>query len=1115
MFLTLGLSAQTVIWTEDFESSSNGDTSGVGSPAAVTTWNSNNGDFDVSTISANKVLSGSDLDATRSWTTTAIDISSFDNVTFSMDVFETGNLENDDFLRVQYSFNGSSWTNIFNQSDDFGTLRVNSPLLNGSSLYIRVQANNDSTIETHGFDNVEVLGFGDCVNPINAAPSCNDFKVILVLDESGSIGFEPSAEGDVEQATIDLANALKGTGAELAIVQFSTNSSITSFSTYSNYNNVDQAYVDALTAYLPTGYDPDGCTNWEAALDDVITLNNIQTADIVLFMSDGNPTVSVGDTGGNCNVQQKFLDAALDESCTIKEQGSHLFMLGVGNNISLANLQAISGPILDDGPLDPTLTPLTADYNLIDANDLSACFLDIAQGSCNNDLSLDKTVYPGHDNGSGCDGSKTIPNPNDSEVTYCFTVTNNGDQTLSNLDFSDNDINIDESDLSPAWQTSLASGASVTYYYEATLPGNTTFPFVNTAEVEGETPGGDPLSDTSSAEVTEPESTPFDCEPGFYQIISGQLNEYDPTDGTYNPIGPDHGSINAAGYNSEDNFIYGLDKADDETLVRLDANGQITVIGTLPSPFPSNFFAGDFDDMGNLYMYNNNGGLIKIDVSVVPLTAVEIPTTGPTPGVADIAWNPADGNFYGITNNGSNILKIDVNAPMTAATTTTTALSGGITSTSGSFGAAWFSSTGEFFSTNNDGGLYQIDIPSATGAFAVDSAVTSNNDGASCPGANDPLPCSITATPDIDENDCVDGSTSYNLDLLLIHNNIPAGSDFTVNVGGTDYGPFNIDDYVSGSTLEIDNIASTGASSVTVTISVIATGCEDTSEADYEEPVCCVPAATCNLTNIEDEGCAIPSAFTDPADVFTGIEACGGVVTMTYTDTGDTDVCGGANFIRDYTLLVDGDEIASCEQVIIITTPALSLVGDCPGDNVMEACATQGEINAAFADWISNLSTNFSAQGGCNATVVFSPALDELIAPADCNLGEQVRTVSIIANDDCDNPTQAVECTFTVPAYANDLALSEAPADVTTLACEDPATKFEAWIDALEAMTASGGCNAVVDYNITPSDDLLTVNACGAGQVIAIEINAFDACFQTTVPVTATFTVPAYESTLI
>ncbi|WP_431137676.1 hypothetical protein, partial [Psychroserpens mesophilus] len=119
---------------------------------------------------------------------------------------------------------------------------------------------------------------------------------------------------------------------------------------------------------------------------------------------------------------------------------------------------------------------------------------------------------------------------------------------------------------------------------------------------------------------------------------------------------------------------------------------------------------------------------------------------------------------------------------------------------------------------------------------------------------------------------------------------------------------------------------------------------------------------------------------------------------------------------------------------------------------------------------------------------------------------------TLLASDAC-NPN-GVSCTSTFKVEAaDDLTLSTKPSDVTTLACVNPADEFAAWILGLQNMTASGGCNAEVEYSV----DLTTLSVDGycntSAQVVSVDINAKDDCGET-IPVTATFTVPAYSNDL-
>lgn len=131
----------------------------------------------------------------------------------------------------------------------------------------------DGTLDSWGitFDDVEILS--DCAtNPISPAPLCNAFKLIVVLDESGSIDVGPNGATNelAEEATLSLVEVLIGTGAQVSLIEFGSMSSITSLpSCPSEYHTVTQSYYDELEAYITSGYSPSGLTNWEGALQDI------------------------------------------------------------------------------------------------------------------------------------------------------------------------------------------------------------------------------------------------------------------------------------------------------------------------------------------------------------------------------------------------------------------------------------------------------------------------------------------------------------------------------------------------------------------------------------------------------------------------------------------------------------------------------------------------------------------------------------------------------------------------------------------------------------------------------------------------------------------------------
>jgi len=120
-------------------------------------------------------------------------------------------------------------------------------------------------------------------------------------------------------------------------------------------------------------------------------------------------------------------------------------------------------------------------------------------------ITLDKTVYAGHDGGASCFGLEQVTGVPGADVTYCFIVFNNGDTHL-------NDITITDNNLLPVFNQTffglnLPPGGSVTTHVETTISGD----LVNTADVSGnpsdengdDLPDVDDVTDENDAEVIE------------------------------------------------------------------------------------------------------------------------------------------------------------------------------------------------------------------------------------------------------------------------------------------------------------------------------------------------------------------------------------------------------------------------------------------------------------------------------------------------------------------------------------------------------------------------------------------------------------------------------------
>lgn len=226
----------------------------------------------------------------------------------------------------------------------------------------------------------------------------------------------------------------------------------------------------------------------------------------------------------------------------------------------------------------------------------------------------------------------------------------------------------------------------------------------------------------SAAAAQEESPTAFACDPGFYQVISGQLAEFNPGTGYYQDIGLDNSNYNAIGYRLADGLQYGVQG---RNLIRVDAEGVVTTMGTLDLP-KGGSYTGDFGDDGLLHISRGGRDWHKVDVDTLATTAV--PEFDAYSAVADIA--NVHGTFYGISS-GGDLYSYD---PV-ALTRTNIGAVDGLPASLKAYGAAWATAGGNLYIGRNSGEIYQItgyttDNPVAT---QVGSATpTNSNDGASC-----------------------------------------------------------------------------------------------------------------------------------------------------------------------------------------------------------------------------------------------------------------------------------------------------------------------------------------------------------------------------------------------
>ena len=220
-------------------------------------------------------------------------------------------------------------------------------------------------------------------------PRCG-IDVVLVLDKSGSIASSGQTE-TVRKATRAFLAALAGTGAKVAIVDFSS-----SAANPVPYTTVTAASIaNTFEPYLKNQYNPSGYTNWQAAFKEVETVNaNGPESDLTVFITDGDPTARDEENGtsetGLTEGAVAAMRPAAEEADRVKAQGTHVFALGVGAAVtkpdSADRLTAISGP--DEYPGTPFGE---ADYTLVqNFDDLAKSLRQIAIELCEASVTVTK-----------------------------------------------------------------------------------------------------------------------------------------------------------------------------------------------------------------------------------------------------------------------------------------------------------------------------------------------------------------------------------------------------------------------------------------------------------------------------------------------------------------------------------------------------------------------------------------------------------------------------------------------------------------------------------------------------------------------------------------------------
>lgn len=194
-------SGQIVIWSEDFDGYENGTNTGVGSSGSVTSWiaagyrqESNSTIAYGVTVIDNQLrgrytsYNNPDYNTWEIDPGNPIEISGFSFVSISVDISAAGDMENNDYIRLEYNIDGSGW-NTFETNgyieDNFGSATAIQNNLSGNSLRLRITMVNSQNSESYYADNIVVTGSDApdyCVPDYTTGTGEGDFISLVRLE---------------------------------------------------------------------------------------------------------------------------------------------------------------------------------------------------------------------------------------------------------------------------------------------------------------------------------------------------------------------------------------------------------------------------------------------------------------------------------------------------------------------------------------------------------------------------------------------------------------------------------------------------------------------------------------------------------------------------------------------------------------------------------------------------------------------------------------------------------------------------------------------------------------------------------------------------------------------
>ena len=240
-------------------------------------------------------------------------------------------------------------------------------------------------------------------NPL-LSDSCG-LDIALVIDNSNSIS--DSELGQMKNALKEFVDALTGTPTQFSVTKFGTNATVVQ-----EFTSDATLTKNAINSVTTGGKG----TNWENAFNKARATFDPRTDEpnLIIFASDGNPTYPNCGGGITCSDD---VNAAIIEANHAKGIPARILAIGIGDELNVDNLKAISGGTVNGDDISKT-DVITTDFAGMAAK-LSA----FATKTCGGTISVNKYIDTISDSTRGGAGwNYTVTGPS----SYSKTLTTDG-----------------------------------------------------------------------------------------------------------------------------------------------------------------------------------------------------------------------------------------------------------------------------------------------------------------------------------------------------------------------------------------------------------------------------------------------------------------------------------------------------------------------------------------------------------------------------------------------------------------------------------------------------------------------------------------------------------------